>query len=209
MKAKLGHILMTLGTVLVAAALGLVLFNNWQDSRAGQSADLVLGSLKQAVEPDTPKDEWQQAGLSDEMTVREIDGHGYIGYLSMPSLELELPVMDQWDEARLQIAPCRQFGTTGGGDLVIAGHNYRRHFGPINRLVPGDEILFTDMAGKVWRYLVDTVQTISPLALDVIQDDQWQLVLYTCDYSGSRRIMAGCVLVDCTEPESTEPSDNL
>ena len=97
MKAKLGRTLMTLGTVLVAAALALVLFNYWQDSRAGQSAGLVMTSLKQAVDPDAPKDEWQQAGLSDEMTVREIDGYGYIGYLSIPALNLELPVMDQWD----------------------------------------------------------------------------------------------------------------
>ena len=50
------------------------------------------------------------------MPTAQIDGYDYIGTLTIPALELELPVMAQWDYDRLTIAPCRQFGTTQTDD---------------------------------------------------------------------------------------------
>ena len=37
----------------------------------------------------------------------DIDGNEYIGYLTIPALGLELPVMAELDSARLETAPCR------------------------------------------------------------------------------------------------------
>ena len=39
------------------------------------------------------------------MTVTELNGWDYIGYLSIPSIGLELPVLSQWSYAGLKIAP--------------------------------------------------------------------------------------------------------
>ena len=72
------------------------------------------------------------------MTVVDIDGCGYVGYLAIPALSLQLPVMADCDLTRMRIAPCRQFGSTWTDDIVIAGHNYQKHFGEIQTLRAGD-----------------------------------------------------------------------
>ena len=83
-----------------------------------------------------------------EMTVVEIDGYGYVGVLTIPTLELELPVMSEWDAARLKIAPCRYSGSTKTRDLVIAGHNYTTHH---RESCSYEKILFSGYMCLLWR----------------------------------------------------------
>lgn len=104
--------------------------------------------------------------LDVTMTEVEIDGHLYIGYLSVPVLELELPVMSGWDYPSLQIAPCRYSGTVRGEDLVLMAHNYVKHFGNIDQLEPGDAVLFTDMDGVTTGYEIVAVDILAPSAVE-------------------------------------------
>ncbi len=78
-----------------------------------------------------------------EMPIVEIDGDAYIGTLEIPVLGLSLPVMSDWSYPKLKTAPCRYAGTAYKSGFVVAGHNYRRHFGTLSRLAPGDLSLFT------------------------------------------------------------------
>lgn len=157
---KVGTVSMALGTVLVLAALSLFLWNRWEDGRAG----VVIEEIQPAVEEyiETAGGEEENAGETSgsdslEMAVAEIDGYDYIGYISIPALGLDLPVMSSWSYEQLRIAPCRYYGSTKTGNLVIAAHNYSRHFGNIKNLSQGDAVSFTDMEGTVTRYEVDEV----------------------------------------------------
>ncbi len=47
----------------------------------------------QLLAPETDPEPPSEVTDSDKMTVMEIDGYGYIGYLSIPALSLELPVL--------------------------------------------------------------------------------------------------------------------
>lgn len=192
---------MAAGVVLILSALFLTCCNWLEDHRAGKTSVNILQDLYSVIpeqgmagpgEHINPFDE-QAVEEACEMTVTEIDGYGYIGCLSVPALELELPVMSEWDYPRLKIAPCRQFGTTKGRDLVIAGHNYSKHFGRLSSLKLGDEVWFTDMDGGVTGYQVGTVNVISPQATEEVKNSEWDLVLYTCSYGGQSRVMVGCV----------------
>lgn len=129
------------------------------------------------------------------MPTANIGGHDYIGYLSVPSLGLELPVMSSWSYPKLRIAPCRQFGTTRGNDLVIAGHNYQRHFGTLSKLTDRDVIFFTDMEGEVTCYRVGTVDVIPPKSTEEVENSPWDLILYTCTYGGRTRVMVGAAQI--------------
>jgi sortase A len=137
-KAGKGKVLMIAGAVLVGAALFLLLHNLYEDHMAGQIAGALLPDVQAAAIGD--QNQGLQRFPGDDMTVREIDGQDYIGYLSIPALDLELPVMSSWDEERLKIAPCRHFGSTWNDNLVIAGHNYKRHFGFLSKLERGDGV---------------------------------------------------------------------
>lgn len=197
MRNKLGTFFMVLGAVLLLGALVLLL-NNRQEAHSAEQASMeLLPQLREEIrqrqeEPaKTLPPELPDPGC-DEMTEVEIDGLAYIGYLSIPTLSLELPVMSRWDYQRLKTAPCRYSGSTKGDDLVLLAHNYVRHFGTLKNLVPGDRVSFTDMDDRISCYEVITVEILPPTAVDEMTGGEYDLTLFTCTYSGENRVTVRC-----------------
>lgn len=188
MRKKVSIVCMTVGVLLIAAALLLAVYNRREEQRAANAADSVLPALRQAVDSD--------AVPSDEMTVVEIDGYGYIGYLSIPALELELPVLSEWDYTRLKIAPCLYYGSVKTDNMVIAAHNYTCHFGRLSQLEIGDSVRFTDMDGIIYNYKVGDIETLPPTATEKMLTSDWELSLYTCTYGGGSRVTVRCERVE-------------
>lgn len=207
MPKKTGIVFVILGAVLIASALLLFLYNARQDDIAGQEAQLALEEVRTAIEQraqDTkPMEETEstepaeatdpmETTAAPEMTVVTIGIYGYIGYVSIPAIEIDLPVMDSWDETRLNIAPCRQFGSTKTDDLVIAAHNYPNHFGKLSSLKGGDTVVFTDMDGEEITYTVTRMDTVDPTHVEEVKDSGCDLVLYTCTIGGANRVAVFC-----------------
>ena len=128
------------------------------------------------------------------MVIKEINGYGYIGYLSIPALQLDLSVMSEWDYGRLKISPCRYYGSTKTDNLVIAAHNYRFHFGYLGHLKPGETVVFTDMESEKHIYQVTAVEQLMPTDVDKVKDSGDDMILYTCTYGGAKRITYGAVM---------------
>ena len=182
---------MGIGAVLVVAALALLLFNRAEDKNAGNAADEILPAVMAAIEEPLPtgnEDGEDEPG----MTVVDIDGYGYIGYLTIPALDLKLPVMSEWDDTRLKTAPCRYYGSVKTNDLVIAGHNYDRHFGRLKNLRTGDNVFFTDMDGVTAAYEVTEVEELQPTEIGQMLESGYDLTLYTCTYGGQSRVTVRC-----------------
>ena len=129
-----------------------------------------------------------------EMPVTEVDGRYYIGYLSIPSLELELPVMTDWSYPDLRVAPCRYSGSVYSKDIVIAGHNYERHFGRLDRLTVGSEVRFTDADGNIFVYVIERMDVLAPTAVMEMTSGEWDLTLFTCTYGGTNREAVRCTM---------------
>ena len=194
MPKKSGVILISLGAVLILAALLLFLHNRSEDRRAGQEAESLLEDARSAMAADT--DPEPQEELAEEIT------YDYAGVIAIPDLSLELPVIDQWSYARLKVAPCRQSGAAADGDLVIAAHNYKSHFGYLDRLEPGASVIFTDMEGTVYRYAVEEIRQLAPEdAEDVssVFSSEYPLVLYTCTPGGKARVAVFCRWAEAAE----------
>lgn len=193
-KRHAGMMLIVIGAVLTMSALLLFLYNRREDEQAGERADSILQQLEAELPEVMPAPLQGEAvpEESAEMKVVEIDGYGYIGYLEIPDLALRLPVMAEWDYKRLKIAPCRQFGAVGTNDLVIAAHNYDRHFGRLKTLQGGESVTFTDMDGIVTSYEVEMVEILKPTAVDEVQNSDYDLVLYTCTLGGKTRVTVFC-----------------
>lgn len=207
MKNKIGNICMILGTVLVGLALSLFLYNRWDSERAGRASDEVLEILETAGTAGSNSSgesaqEEENVFMDAEtpLKVVQIDGYGYIGTISIPAAGLELPVMKDWSYAGLKIALCRYSGSPYSDDMVIAGHNYRKHFSPIKWLQPGDEVNFTDMEDHVWNYEVAEIETLEPTDIEKMtvssEMNDWDLTLFTCTQSGKLRCAVRCVRID-------------
>lgn len=190
MARKAGAVLMALGAALVVAALGLFVFNQWQDHRADAAAASALAQVAQRV--GSVQDEPADAGFDPAMAETMVDGYAYIGYLTLPTVGLELPVMSDCSEEQLKLAPCRYYGSTKTDDLVVAGHNYTRHFGPLENLQPGDAVYFTAMDGTAIAYQVAEIDVLGATAVEEMTDSGYALTLFTCNYSGQDRVTVRC-----------------
>ena len=183
-----GIFLMVLGILCILAAGGLVLYNRRQDDIAGRESALALSRVEAATSDTLLR------GLSNVMPVVQIDGRDYIGRLSIPSIELDLPILVSWDEEDAMIAPCRFSGSAYADTMVIAGHNMRAHFSPIKSREPGTEILFTDVNGNVFTYELRDVLLLQPEQVEeMVTGDDWDLTLFTCNYGGAARVTLRCV----------------
>lgn len=190
MPKKSGVAFILVGMVLILSALSLFLYNRYADAQAGQEAERLLADVQTFIEKEPAS--LSEETLAPELPVAEIDGYGYVGYVSIPKLGLELPVMSEWDYERLKIAPCRQFGSSRTDDLVIAAHNYKNHFGSLFQLEEGDSVIFTDMDGIENFYEVTCMDTLKSTEIDAVQNSGHDLALYTCTYSGKTRVTVFC-----------------
>ena len=194
MRSKLGILSMVLGVCLMLGAAFLHYANQREDHIAQEAVTDVMPQLVQQIQTQTateatvsqeetiPELELQIPVelLTDEdkkMTEAEINGYLYIGYLSVPDLGLELPILSSWSYPKLNISPCRYTGSIRGEDLVLMAHNYNSHFGRLSQLDLGDTILFTDMAPT------DVVEMTS---------GDFDLTLFTCTYGGGSRVTVYC-----------------
>lgn len=211
MYRKTGIIFVVIGIVLILSALFLFFYNEYAEYRAGQNAEILMDDIYSALfeqeasssstvnEEDVSRndtfefeDAEQAETIPTELPKVLIDGYEYIGYISIPALDLNLPVMADWDYTRLKIAPCRHFGSSRTDDLVIAAHNYKTHFKLLSELAIGSEITFTDMDGIVNIYTLSKLEILSPNEVDVVQNSGYDLVLYTCTSGGKTRVAAFC-----------------
>lgn len=202
MHKRSGILLILVGTVLIVSALSLLLYNRQMDAQAGADAQQVLESMQSIMEGPVREETEEPDPSSTEMPVLYLEGYEYVGYLTIPKLELALPVMAQWDYSRLKLAPCRQFGGAETDDLVIAAHNYRSHFGHLDQLEAGDQVTFTGVDGETYAYEVEKSGILRPDQVEDVQNSGYDLVLYTCTTGGKSRVAVFC---DRTDAESDAP----
>ena len=200
MRNKAGIVFIALGAVLILSALLLLLYHRHEADLAGKEAEILLSDVEAAIGgqtssggPTDPTEETEtEPTLPPELPVVHLNGYDYVGYVEIPALELKLPVMATWDYDLLQVAPCRQFGSSRTDDLVIAAHNYVTHFGYLKKLIPGDTVVFTDMDGIVNTYAVEKTETLDPTSVDAVKNSGCDLVLYTCTIGGKTRVCVFC-----------------
>ena len=125
-----------------------------------------------------------------EMPGEKVNGHEYIGTLSIPSLGLKVPVQRNWSYENLSVSPCRYSGSAYAGNLAIIAHTY--HFGKLSSLALDATITFTDMENNVFRYVVREKNTISPNDANEIAHSGYDLTLVTCTLSGTKRVAVYC-----------------
>lgn len=212
-RRKNGGFLIFAGLMLIAGAAMLCAYNLYDGQRAGSASENAAGFLETHIpkldgdiridvsdtELPTVQDMMKEKEIPDhilnpDMPMPEIsfEGQDYIGILEIPALELKLPVISQWSYPSLRTAPCRYSGSAYLGDMVIAAHNYAAHFGSLDKLNEGDEVMFTDADGNVFNYSVALKETLGSRDVEYMTDGGWALSLFTCTPGGSYRVTVRC-----------------
>lgn len=150
LKKYINSILIVLGVILVLLSFSFLIFTRYNEKKQIQYVTMVVDQIK-ALLPDLSQGiPDKNANADDRMPMVDIDGTGYVGILQIQSLELMLPVSGM----TAQYAYCVS-GNAKAETLFIAGlgNEYKK----ILNISEGDNVLFTDIRGNVWRYRVKKI----------------------------------------------------
>ena len=219
----LRKIILAAGVILIVVGVGIMGWNTMQDRQAGEQSEEALTALDRTIpqggssepiggegrDPSAAVGEHEEAAPAElaedpESGILSVenDGRYYMGYLTIPRIQLRLPVQSSWSYPKLKISPCRYRGTTEDGDLIVIAHNYESHFGKLKYLSPGDHVMFTDVSGGVWQYEVLEIETIQPTAIDKMISGDWDMTLFTCTIGGKARVTVRCGLLSAPESQN-------
>lgn len=183
------RLLVAAGALLLLAGALLAGQNLLTERRAArQTADLLAAVETRIAAPaDLP---------APEVTRDPWTGYEVIGVVGLPDLGLSLPVLADYTRDLLAVAPCRYTDDLAlePGQLVVAGHNYRTHFGRLGELSPGSRITWQNLDGVTYTYTVTEVTEIDAGDREALEQGDWDLTLFTCDVTRTRRILVRAAL---------------
>ena len=193
---KQGKRIMILGVILVLASLALTCYNCVEEKRATAMSAEVLSQIDMA-EPTTQADKLPDYKVNPliEMPKKKIGGKDYVGTVSVPALDITLPVMSEWSYENFKISPCVYEGSPYQNDFIVCAHNYRNHFGSLKNLRQGDRVSFRDFDGNTFNYEVIYTEILDNNAVEEMSQGEWDLTLFTCTYGGATRVTVRCRLV--------------
>jgi sortase A len=205
MRKGIGIFCILLGLVCILASVGFVIYNRLEAQSGAELSQTLLqdvqDKMEEATQPETTHKEHTSDEVPPETVPREMltvpaGEYESIGILSIPVLELELPVLTEWSYEKLKKSPCHYYGSCYESDFIIAAHNYTSHFGRLSQLQAGDLVLFTDVTGQIHYYEVVLMETLPPTATEEMITSGFDLTLYTCTPGGGNRVTVRCNKVE-------------
>lgn len=210
-KKKAGSRMVTLFLFLVfAVGAGLMLYplvSNWWNEKHSSKAIATYVETVKKVTPKEQKEMIQQArdyneklacGVHFKLTEEEkaeyesildITGTGIMGYVNIPSINVNLPIYHGTSENVLQIAAGHIEGSSfpvGGSKThsVISGHRglpSAKLFTDLDQLVVGDTFTVTVLS-EILTYQVDQIRIVLPEEIEdlAIEENEDFLTLVTC-----------------------------
>lgn len=139
---------------------------------------------------------------------RQAPSYSTLGVLQIPAINLKLPIIDGWTDARGNIAPCSIAGSANFKPrrLIIAGHNLKSHFKSLIDLSVGDEVLFTSKNGETFRYsVIEVGQCHRDNPEEVSGGEGWDITLVTCKTIRTMRTLIRCAEIPAEIPAEAAP----
>jgi LPXTG-site transpeptidase (sortase) family protein len=124
------------------------------------------------------------------------DGRNYYGIVEIPDLGIKLPVLSTYSDADMKTTPCVYAGDVLSNNLVIVGHNYDTQFGELNNISVPAKVTLHQMDGTLITYSAKSVEELNPDQIEEMISGDWDMTLFTCSYSGTKRVAIRCERVE-------------
>ena len=194
---KLSIILKVMGVILVIGATGLTFYNITTDYLSGKQAEKILEKINIELDNKSNEPITDDYDVNDDMPTIDINGKEYIGIINIPSININLPVMKEYSDANIKIAPALYKGTIYKNNAIIAAHNYSSQFKRIQNLKIDDIVTFEDVNGHIFNYKVIKKDRLFKNDIDLMTSGEWDLTLFTCiTISGNYRATIRLKLVN-------------
>lgn len=193
--AKKSALFVMLGACFLSVSIGLLMRNLATERTAETAAQAQRLEIEEIIQENVKseeKTEENEPSLAEEMSSENAGtATDALGLLCLPTLSKTLPVHASWSKTLLKTAPCCYFGNISDG-IIIAGHNYRAHFGDLSHLTAGDRVSLTAMDGTIYEYEVAVTETLAGTDIEGMLTPDWALTLFTCTADGEARIAVRC-----------------
>ena len=182
--------------ILSFALAFIIVMNNLQENLS--AANTSVDAAEHIIEYIKNNDDADSFDLkhSREIKTIEYEGHNYMGVLSIPSINLTLPIIADYDFSYLTIAPCLYYGNPALNNAIICAHNYKSHFGPVRRVPTGTQVFLSTVSGDNYQYIVENIELIGSRDGIVLVTENPGLTLFTCTNGGGARYAIRCSLVN-------------
>lgn len=189
MKSKtVSLIAVSLGILLMILSAVMLTVRQIQKAKADVDIAAVVARMEKAMPG-------RSAGIIEKrsdigMPSIEIDGTDFIGLLELPGRNTVLPVGAKWDAAGLGFRPARYLGSIYDGTLIIGGRYESGGFDFADKFEIGEEITFTDMTGRLFRYTVNRIRHSDNAKTETLKSGDYDLTLFV--KKDSRFLIIGC-----------------
>ena len=189
MKHKMGKVLIFLGLLFILIAVSMLVQKHFIEKEANSIIKKNGEKLKEQLDGEN---------VSGSEVIL-IDNMAYMGILRFEKSNMEILVLSKYKFEDLDISPCVFSGSYKDDTLVIAGHNYKRHFRCLTELEENDKVDLITCDGTIHEYYVINTELINPTdsvsAKELVEkeeDDEWDMTLFTCNYNGNLRFVVRC-----------------
>lgn len=177
---KIAKKILIFGISLIALSFLLLIHFEWEEKYSKRESNNIMNKLI------------NEESKNEENNLIVINDLEYIGYIVIPSLDLNLPVSKNFSYSSLKKTPALYYGSVKNNNLVICGHSYKSHFGYLYKLKKGDEIIFIDVNNNKYTYKVELVEELESTDIKEMIESDFDLTLYTCTKDGLRRVTVRC-----------------
>lgn len=164
--------------------------------------DVEPVAIQEEPELSEPLIEEQTSSNAPAYTSDDANDYESESILSIPTIDIEYPVLKDTSEELLKISLNKYWGPKPNqvGNYCIVGHNYKngKMFGKLSRVEIGDLVTLTDKTienGKTVTYEVYDKYVISPddmACTSQLTHGNIELTLITCTNYGTQRLVVKC-----------------
>ena len=177
----------------------------------GQSDDYIREFEVSEDETDEGQENQGKAAHSKKKASKDFPE----GAIEIKSLSIRYPIFEGAESTQLNMGIGHMTNTAPlceKGNAVLAGHNGSRRgvfFTNLNNISIGDKVKVTNKEKVTHTYEAYETGVYGPYDDTVYKSSEEEmLTLFTCAYSGTRRFVARCRLVDPVPYGTTEPDSN-
>ena len=179
---------------MISIAIGLILYNNNQSNKVLKENEEVIVIFDEVIKKNINNTEIKEntntiisENITNTDTSININGYNYSGILSIPGINLTIPIIENWSYPNLKISSCIYSGSIRYNNLVIAGHNYKSTFRKLYDLHEGNTAYFKTSDGLIYNYKLEKIEILNPTEVDNMKNSSYDLTLFTCTIGGKNR----------------------
>lgn len=167
-----------IGITLIIISIFLLIYFEWEEIYSKKESNNIMNTIINNKDNNI-----------DEIVIDDLK---YIGYIVIPTLNLNLPISKEFSYSSLKKSPTLYYGSLMNNNMVICGHSYKSHFRYLYKLKQGDEVIFVDTKNNRYTYKVELVEELASTDIKEMIESDFDLTLYTCTRDGLRRVTVRC-----------------